>query len=52
MERWRVHVIISCMDCDWQTQDYKRGTRKAYEHHRRTGHTVEGEVGDSVKWSR
>ncbi len=44
----RVHLNVACLSCDFQTYDYVHGEHAAEEHHRETGHELEGEMGLAV----
>ena len=35
-----IHVVATCCDCDWKSQDYLTARRKAYAHALKTGHKV------------
>lgn len=48
----RVHVILRCMDCDWDTQDFIEGPKLASKHHNETGHHIVGEYGYAVDWRK
>lgn len=43
--RFVIHYIAECEDCDWGTEDYLYGQKKASEHARKHGHKVRSEVG-------
>jgi len=50
MKKWRVHAIIKCLECDFEEENYKLATKRASEHHRKTGHAIRGEIGYAVEW--
>lgn len=39
-----VRAIFRCKNCDWKTQDYRHGQRRAKSHAQTMGHEVSGEV--------
>ena len=48
--KWKVHIVLLCVDCDETWDNYLTGTRDASAHHKKTGHTITGEIGYAVKW--
>jgi hypothetical protein len=36
--------IAHCEDCTWSNEDYTEARRKAYAHHKTTGHGIWGET--------
>lgn len=50
IEKWSVHELAQCNDCDWYSED-RDAVRRAGEHHRRTNHTVTGERGTAFRYS-
>lgn len=38
-----IHCMARCTVCEWKEDDYKAARRRAYRHHRDTGHFVTGE---------
>ena len=49
---WRIHLILKCHDCDWNTEDYKKGLVQARDHTRGTGHAIHGEEGRTIIMQR
>lgn len=49
MRRRIVSVIIDCMDCNWRTEDYKKGLIKAKKHSSKTGHRMSGNIGYAIR---
>ena len=43
--KYLIHAIASCRDCDWEEEGYKVAQKKAREHAKKTGHTVDIETG-------
>lgn len=52
VDQWTVHAIIKCEDCGWGCDDHAIAEEKGKEHALQTGHTVKGEIGQSVTYSR
>jgi hypothetical protein len=48
--RWLIHYLAECQDCDWSTDDYIDGPRKASDHARKTGHEVHAEAGYAIRY--
>jgi len=44
----RIHLMLHCESCPWETEDYLHGDKAAYDHVQKTGHKVSGEYGLSV----
>lgn len=49
---WRTHLMLKCHDCDWATEDYKKGIGEARQHTRETGHAIHGEEGRKIIMQR
>lgn len=45
-----VHFIANCTVCDWRTQDYQTGQKKAAAHARSTGHRVIADLGYVIEY--
>lgn len=45
-----VHAHFECQDCRWTTESYKNAQAIAALHAKRTGHTVQGELGYSCTY--
>ena len=43
--KYLIHAIAQCQDCDWSEEDYKVAQKRAREHAKKTGHTVDLETG-------
>lgn len=41
------HIIATCNDCNWRTEDFINGRTKARKHAKKYKHRVWGEVGRS-----
>lgn len=47
-----IHAMATCLDCDWESQDYSTARRKGWDHNRRTGHAVRVEIGRAFHYPR
>lgn len=52
MSRRTVHVIATCACCDWRSEDYIDGERKAQNHYVQSGHIVNVEVAYAYRLGR
>jgi ribosomal protein L34E len=43
-KNYRTSAIFSCMDCEEEWQGLRDARKKAYEHAKKTGHRVNGEI--------
>lgn len=41
----RIHAIARCQDCKWEEENFILAPKKAREHHNKTGHKVDIEIG-------
>jgi len=46
-----VHAVVTCEDCDWETQSYKNAQAIAKIHAKKYGHKVSGELGISFGYN-
>ena len=44
-EQFRTSALFECYDCGKQWQDLKKARKQAYQHAKKTGHKVMGEIG-------
>lgn len=47
-----IHAIATCKDCDWEDQDWQVAQKTAREHHKKTGHEVNLEIGYNKIYQR
>ena len=50
-DRYRTHAIFDCRTCGERWEDYNTSREKAYQHARKTGHFVSGEVGTAYHYN-
>jgi hypothetical protein len=48
---WIVHFIADCSECDWYSDDFIDGPKKAADHAKQTGHKISGEKGYACRWN-
>jgi len=41
----KVHHIAHCQDCKWEEGDYIIASKEANKHFKKTGHTIDIEIG-------
>ena len=44
-DKWLVHAIAQCADCDFEETDYHSAQKLGRDHHIKTGHQVTIETG-------
>jgi hypothetical protein len=47
-----IHAIAHCRDCGLKEEDYNTAPKKGREHHNKTGHTVDVEIGFWREYSK
>ncbi len=45
IEKYLIHGIAKCADCDWHTENYLTLQKDALLHHQQTGHHVKMDLG-------
>ena len=46
-----IHCIAWCTGCDKEWEMHTTSRKKAYDHARKTGHTVKGEIGFAFQYN-
>ena len=47
-EKWKTHVILTCIDCEKSFENYFNAESKARKHAEKENHKVTGEVAFAV----
>jgi len=50
VNKWLVHAIAQCADCNFEVSDYQLAQTMGRSHHIKTGHTVTVETGYCQKY--
>lgn len=50
-KRYRTHALFDCYDCGKQWQAHKTARQLAYNHAKKTGHHVRGEIGTAYHYN-
>ncbi len=45
VEKWLIHAIATCSDCDFEESNYGTAQKLGRNHHIKTGHTITIETG-------
>lgn len=50
-DKWLVHAIMDCLDCDWYCDEFLTAQSEASKHAKDTGHKIHGELGYAVRYN-
>lgn len=51
LSKAKVHAIFTCFQCGKDWSAYETARREAYQHAKKTGHKVRGEIGTAYHYN-